>query len=60
MKLRTTLIAIMGCGSSKPTADPVVKEAVVRSDKIERQLRQDRKKESRTVKILLLGMECFR
>jgi len=44
----------MGCGTSKET-NPRVKEAASRSDKIERQLRQDRKTESKTVKILLLG-----
>ena len=43
----------MGCGTSK--VDPEVKEAASRNDRIERRLRQDKKKESRTVKILLLG-----
>lgn len=43
----------MGCGASK--VDPETKEAGFRNDKIERQLRHDRKTESRTVKILLLG-----
>lgn len=45
----------MGCGASKP--DPKVKEAASRNDKIERQLRQDKRTESRTVKILLLGTQ---
>ncbi|ETI20647.1 hypothetical protein G647_06989 [Cladophialophora carrionii CBS 160.54] len=43
----------MGCTGSK--VDVREKEAAQRSAKIERQLRNDRKQESRTVKILLLG-----
>jgi len=45
----------MGCGASK--VDPEVKEAASRNDKIERQLRQDKRTESKTVKILLLGTQ---
>lgn len=44
----------MGCGSSK--LDPQAKEAAARSDKIERRIRHDKRTESRTVKILLLGL----
>jgi len=44
----------MGCGSSK--VDPEAKEAAARNDKIEKQLRQDKRAETKTVKILLLGM----
>lgn len=43
----------MGCTGSK--VDPQEKELSQRNAKIERQLRVDRKKESQTVKILLLG-----
>ncbi|KIW94307.1 uncharacterized protein Z519_05623 [Cladophialophora bantiana CBS 173.52] len=43
----------MGCTGSK--IDPREKEASQQNAKIERQLRQDRRLESRTVKILLLG-----
>lgn len=43
----------MGCGASKP--DPEVKDAAVRNDKIDKQLRHDKKTNSKTVKILLLG-----
>jgi guanine nucleotide-binding protein subunit alpha len=43
----------MGCTGSK--IDPQEKEASQRNARIERQLRQDKKAESRTVKILLLG-----
>ncbi|KIW12166.1 hypothetical protein PV08_09441 [Exophiala spinifera] len=43
----------MGCTGSK--IDPQEKEASQRNARIERQLRHDRKAESRTVKILLLG-----
>ncbi|EXJ68633.1 uncharacterized protein A1O5_08427 [Cladophialophora psammophila CBS 110553] len=43
----------MGCTGSK--LDPREKEASQQNAKIERQLRQDRRLESRTVKILLLG-----
>lgn len=48
----------MGCGPSK--IDPRIKEAASRNDKIEREIRQDRKAESRTVKILLLGAHTAR
>lgn len=43
----------MGCGQSKVNVED--KQAIVHNDKIERQLRHDRKAEQRTVKILLLG-----
>ncbi|KAH0847203.1 hypothetical protein AYO21_02592 [Fonsecaea monophora] len=43
----------MGCTGSK--LDPREKEAAQQNAKIERQLRADRRTESRTVKILLLG-----
>ncbi|OAP65052.1 hypothetical protein AYL99_01024 [Fonsecaea erecta] len=43
----------MGCTGSK--IDPREKEAAQQNAKIERQLRADRRTESRTVKILLLG-----
>jgi hypothetical protein len=44
----------MGCGSSKIDAgDKLLSQ---QNAKIERQLREDRKIEARTVKILLLGM----
>ncbi len=43
----------MGCTGSK--INPQEKEASQRNARIERQLRQDRKADSRTVKILLLG-----
>jgi len=43
----------MGCGASK--VDPEAREAEVQNDRIEKQLRKDRKTEQRTVKILLLG-----
>ncbi|OAL40618.1 hypothetical protein AYO20_00354 [Fonsecaea nubica] len=43
----------MGCTGSK--LDPREKEAAQQNAKIERQLRADRRAESRTVKILLLG-----
>ena len=43
----------MGCGPSKPETDD--KEAVQQNAKIDRMLRQDKKVEARTVKILLLG-----
>ncbi len=43
----------MGCGSSK--IDERDKDAVQQNAKIDRQLRQDKKNEQRTVKILLLG-----
>ncbi|KAK5085589.1 hypothetical protein LTR05_004876 [Lithohypha guttulata] len=43
----------MGCAASKP--DPKVKEADIQNDKIDRQIRSDKKSELRTVKILLLG-----
>lgn len=43
----------MGCGPSK--LDPAEQEAQVRSEKIERQIKQAKKEEERTVKILLLG-----
>ncbi|ETN41952.1 uncharacterized protein HMPREF1541_03891 [Cyphellophora europaea CBS 101466] len=43
----------MGCGSSK--VDPGERDAAQQNAKIDRQLRQDRKQEQRTVKILLLG-----
>ena len=44
----------MGCTMSKPD-DGVDKEALARNAKIEKGLREDRKTEARTVKILLLG-----
>ena len=44
----------MGCGGSKVEADE--KEAVAKNAQIDRQLKQDKKTEARTVKILLLGM----
>jgi len=44
----------MGCGASK--LDPQEREESQQNAKIERMLRQDRKAESKTVKILLLGM----
>jgi guanine nucleotide-binding protein subunit alpha, other len=44
----------MGCTSSK--VDSQERDAVAQNAKIERQLRQDRKVEQKTVKILLLGM----
>lgn len=44
----------MGCGQSRVEADE--KDAVAQTAKIDRQLRQDKKTEARTVKILLLGM----
>lgn len=44
----------MGCGASKVDVDE--KDAMAQNAKIERQLRQDKKNEARTVKILLLGM----
>ena len=44
----------MGCGGSKVEADE--KEAVSKNAEIYRQLKQDKKTEARTVKILLLGM----
>lgn len=43
----------MGCTGSK--LDPQEKEAAAQNARIERQLRQDRKTDARTVKILLLG-----
>ncbi|KAK5244387.1 hypothetical protein LTR40_012309, partial [Exophiala xenobiotica] len=43
----------MGCTGSK--IQPQEKEASQRNARIDRQLRQDRKTETRTVKILLLG-----
>lgn len=43
----------MGCVGSK--VDPKAKAAAAVSEKIERQLRQDRKNEESTVKMLLLG-----
>jgi Na+-transporting methylmalonyl-CoA/oxaloacetate decarboxylase beta subunit len=47
----------MGCGASKIDLDE--KYAVEQNLKIERRLRQDKKLEARTVKILLLGMWAF-
>lgn len=47
----------MGCGSSK--IDASERDAVAQNAKIERQLRQDRKVEQRTVKILLLGKTVY-
>jgi hypothetical protein len=47
----------MGCTGSK--IDPREKEAAQQNAKIERQLRQDKKAEARTVKILLLGMQLY-
>jgi hypothetical protein len=47
----------MGCTGSK--VDVREKEASQRSAKIERQLRMDRKQETRTVKILLLGTQLW-
>jgi hypothetical protein len=44
----------MGCGPSKIDAGD--KLSSQQNAKIERQLREDRKTEARTVKILLLGM----
>ena len=44
----------MGCGSSKLDIDE--KYAVEQNAKIERKIRQDKKLNARTVKILLLGM----
>jgi hypothetical protein len=44
----------MGCGPSKIDAGD--KLSFQQNAKIERQLREDRKIEARTVKILLLGM----
>jgi hypothetical protein len=44
----------MGCTGSK--IDPREKEASQTNARIERQLRADRRQETRTVKILLLGM----
>jgi hypothetical protein len=43
----------MGCAPSK--ADDGERKAVAQNAKIDRLLRQDRKEEARTVKILLLG-----
>lgn len=43
----------MGCGPSK--VDPALKDASLQHDRIEKQIRQDKKNDSRTVKILLLG-----
>lgn len=44
----------MGCGQSK--IDPDERDAFEKNAKIDRMLRQDKKVEARTVKILLLGM----
>lgn len=44
----------MGCIGSK--VDPQEKDAAQQNARIDRQLRSDRKQQSRTVKILLLGM----
>jgi hypothetical protein len=44
----------MGCGPSKIDAGDKVSHQ--QNAKIEKQLREDRKHEARTVKILLLGM----
>jgi hypothetical protein len=44
----------MGCGPSK--MDAGVKVSHQQNAKIEKQLREDRKTEARTLKILLLGM----
>jgi hypothetical protein len=46
----------MGCTSSK--VDPEDKEAVRTNANIDKQIRTDKKKYDRTVKILLLGMFC--
>jgi hypothetical protein len=43
----------MGCGPSKDAGDKLLSQ---QNAKIERQLREDKKTEARTVKILLLGM----
>lgn len=43
----------MGCGTSK--IDDAEKYAVEQNARIERRIRQDRKVDARTVKILLLG-----
>ena len=43
----------MGCGSSKVEGDE--KEGQAQNARIDRQLRQDRKVDARTIKILLLG-----
>lgn len=47
----------MGCGASK--VDPEAKHAAVQNDRIEKQLRNDKRIEQRTVKILLLGTREF-
>lgn len=47
----------MGCGASK--LDPETQQAREQSDKIEKQLRQDKKVDQKTVKILLLGKSVF-
>lgn len=44
----------MGCGVSKVDVDE--KYAAEQNAKIERSIRQDKKMDARTVKILLLGM----
>ena len=46
----------MGCGTSKPAEDNGLRQANEKNAEIERSIRQDRKNEDRTVKILLLGI----
>ena len=43
----------MGCGSSK--LDVTEKDAMTQNAKIDRLIKQDKKTEARTIKILLLG-----
>lgn len=45
----------MGCMSSKP-ADPADKDALQQNSRIDRMIRNDKKRMDRTIKILLLGM----
>lgn len=47
-------LAKMGCATSKVEGDD--RFAVQQNANIEKNLRQDKKRDSRTVKILLLGM----